>query len=81
MLDEKGFYKRVCQVMETESANEIACRLSLTKHAIYLWKEGAMPGGRVNRVVAQISELTGTSIHWLLTGEGPRARPHSTQKD
>ncbi|PYP87114.1 MAG: hypothetical protein DMF61_10735 [Blastocatellia bacterium AA13] len=70
MLDRTGFYKRVCQALGIDSAPEIGRRLGVTKHAIYLWKKGSMPGYAALRTVARVAELGNTSIQWLLTGEG-----------
>ena len=70
MLDTAGFYKRVCEAMGTDSPVEIARKLGMTRHAAYAWSKGGMPGKSRLGMVARLSMLTGTSIHYLLTGEG-----------
>ena len=70
MLDTAGFYKRVCEAMGTDSPVEIARKLGMTKHAAYAWSKGGMPGKSRLGMVARLSMRTGTSIHYLLTGEG-----------
>ena len=64
--------------MGIDSPPEIGRRLGVTKHAIYLWKKGKMPGYTALRTVARVAELGNISIQWLLTGEGeaPPERKH-----
>lgn len=81
MLDPKGFYKRVCKALGLESAPEIGRRLGLTKHAIYLWKKGKMPGYAALQTVARVAELGNTNIQWLLTGEGEAPKNTLTSQE
>lgn len=69
ILDAKGFFDRVSQVMGTDSAPEIARQLGVTKHTAYAWRDGKMPG--MNRLVNlfKVAEMKGCSIHWLFTGQ------------
>lgn len=48
---------------------EIAKKLDITEQALYKWKNSSPPG---TDTVIGISDLTGFSAHWLLTGEGPK---------
>jgi transcriptional regulator with XRE-family HTH domain len=70
----KGFWDRLQEAFETSKAPEIARRLGLEKQAVYKWRDGSLPA--LDTLLA-ISETTGCSLHWLLTGEGPPKVPLS----
>lgn len=76
LLDSAGFYKRVCEALGLEPGRgtkaQIAKMLDITKSAAGSWEHGEMPGRDSLKNVVRISELTNTSLHWLLTGEGPK---------
>lgn len=73
ILDPQGFFGRVCKVLNAKNAPEIARKLGISKHAVYLWEKGNMPGVNHLRNVARAAEVGGVSLHWLLTGTGPES--------
>jgi len=72
LLDPEGFYQRVCEVTGESLAPDIAKKLGISKHAVYLWQQGKMPGLKGLKNVAKLAESTNTSLEWLLTGTGSR---------
>lgn len=75
-LDSAGFYVRVCEALGVDpgrgSKAKIARILGFTKTTAGSWEKGDMPGAAALHHVAKVSELSGTSLHWILTGEGPK---------
>ena len=68
-LDSKGFFKRVCLALGTESPTEIGRRIGLSKSAIGLWKKGNMPGGATIKGVVSVANVANVSLDWLMTGK------------
>jgi repressor LexA len=68
MLDLEGLWGRIQKALGNEKATVIADKLGITKQSVYRWRDGEMPG---LDNLAKISESSGTSLHWLLTGRGP----------
>lgn len=62
------FWERLQDAFFGANAPEIAKKLDLEKQAVYKWRE-RLPG--LETLIA-ISETTGCSLHWLVTGEGPQ---------
>ena len=73
LLDPEGFFDRVRRAMGTNSVPEIAKKLNISKHAVYFWEKGQMPGLKGLKNVIRIAEVSNTSLEWLLTGNGPSA--------
>jgi len=64
-----GFIQRIKVLIADEKPYSWAKRLGISQATFNrLWKEGAIPKGDT---LLLISEKTGVSIDWLLTGEGP----------
>ena len=66
---EEGLWGRITEAFGTGDVQAIADKLSLSYQAVYKWKQGKAPGQETLR---QIAGLTGSSIHWLMTGWGTR---------
>ena len=64
-----GFEERLRQAFSNASISEIAVKLDLSYHGARNYFGGRIPSAEK---LKQISELTGCSIHWLLTGHGPK---------
>jgi transcriptional regulator with XRE-family HTH domain len=64
-----GFDQRLRQAFLNAPISEIAAKLELSYHGARNYFEGRIPSAEK---LKQISELTGYSIHWLLTGQGPK---------
>ena len=62
-----GFWERVAIAFGTERAGVIARKLGLTYNAVRKWKGGEVPA--LNTLL-EIKRLTGSSLDWLLFGEG-----------
>jgi transcriptional regulator with XRE-family HTH domain len=75
-LDTEHFFDRVCDAMgliRRYGINaEIARKLDISKTAVGYWAEGKVPGADALKNLLKISESSGASLHWLLTGEGPK---------
>jgi repressor LexA len=69
-LDPKGFFNRICEALGAQNAPDVARKLGISKHAVYLWANGKMPGLNGLKNVIKIAELSGASLYWLLTGQG-----------
>ena len=65
------FWTRVVAVFETDKVQEIADSVGISYQSVRNWKLGELPG--INMLM-QIAALRNVSIHYLLTGEGPRSR-------
>lgn len=63
-----AFGERVSRAFDTKKPAVIAKRLAITYQGARNYLDGKMPS--IEKLV-QISDSTGYSIHWLLTGEGP----------
>jgi hypothetical protein len=63
------FWKRVTQAFETDEVQKIANKVGLKYQSVRKWKLGKSIG--LDNLV-RIRNLTGSSIDWLLTGEGPQ---------
>lgn len=63
-------YKRLLEAFGTDNSAEIARQLNLKRQAIYRWRDGKNDPSI--SALLLISKKTGASLHWLLTGQGPR---------
>jgi len=76
-----GFGERLKDAFEYAPIGDIAQQLKLTYHAVRNYTQGRVPAPEV---LIQIHDLTGCSIHWLLTGQGPKriaGSVHPIKKD
>jgi transcriptional regulator with XRE-family HTH domain len=64
-----SLWSRIAEAFEGLSVQDIADRLGLSYHSVYKWQHGKHPG---LDTLIRISEVTSCSIHWLLTGTGPK---------
>jgi chromosome partitioning protein len=63
------FGLRLREAFKGASQTEIARQLGLSNSAVTNYVEGRIPPAET---LTKIAELTGYSIHWLITGEGPK---------
>lgn len=67
------FFQRLVEAFGTDNSAEIARQLNLERQAVYRWRDGKnIPS---IETLLLISEKTGTSLHWLITGQGPKFVP------
>ncbi len=66
--DPADVWGRIKSILEAETAPEIARKLGLTKQSVYEWPK-KLPG--LDSLLA-IARSGNASLHWLLTGEGPK---------
>lgn len=67
--NEANFGLRLRDAFKGVSQTEIARQLGLSNSAVSNYVEGRIPPAET---LTKIAGLTGYSIHWLITGEGPR---------
>lgn len=67
--DKAGFGVRLREAFPGASQTQIARQLDLSNSAVNNYVEGRIPPAEM---LVKIADLTGYSIHWLITGEGPR---------
>lgn len=67
-FDHSGFWKRLLIAFETANAAEISRKIGLERQSLYKWREGVNQPS-LDSLIA-ISQKTGRSLHWLLTGHG-----------
>lgn len=76
LLDSTNFFDRVCSALGIPNVYGAKAKVAeitgISKTAVGLWDKGEMPGKESLQNLARISELSGTSLHWLLTGEGEK---------
>jgi transcriptional regulator with XRE-family HTH domain len=62
------FWERLVLAFENATPSEISERLPFSRAGLYKWRSGdSLPDGQT---LLLISNKTGVSLHWLLTGEG-----------
>lgn len=75
-LETKKFFNRVCDALGFANVygvkTKIADELDISSSAVGLWEKGEVPGTDALKNVLKVAESSGTSIHWLLTGEGEK---------
>jgi hypothetical protein len=64
-----GLWERIQQALGTSGAPETARIMGLAKPSVYDWQKGKMPG---LDTLIRIARMGNVSLHWLITGEGPR---------
>jgi len=62
-------FNRICEALEVTKAAEVADKLGITEGSVSQWKK---TGKIALKTYVRISELSNTSVHWLLTGEGEK---------
>lgn len=71
-LKDPDFHARLILIIKDEQPFTWAARVGISKGAFHrIWNEGTVPGPDH---LKRISQTTGVSIDWLLTGEGPLLR-------
>lgn len=68
-IDSIGFWERLQEVFSGANAPEIARLTGRTKQTVYRWRDGQLPD---LDVLTEISESRQVSLHWLVTGTGPK---------
>lgn len=68
-IDSSGFWDRLQEVFSGANAPEIARLTGRTKQTVYRWRDGQLPD---LDILADIAESRGVSLHWLVTGKGPK---------
>jgi len=66
-LELSGLFERIKTAFGTDSLSEIAKALDIVPQSVYQWQKRNPPS--ISTLI-KISDLTGTSIHWLITGQG-----------
>jgi transcriptional regulator with XRE-family HTH domain len=66
-----GFGVRLATAFQGRTTKQVAEALGVTYYGARNYLEGRVPGPAM---LLKISDVTGCSIHWLLTGEGPPSR-------
>jgi len=69
MSDPSDVWGRVKEVLGAGNAPEVARKLSITKQSVYEWQK-KLPGLENLFLIARSGNA---SLHWLLTGEGPKS--------
>lgn len=73
-FDNVGFWTRLLSAFGTDNAAEISRHLGLERQSLYKWRDGINQPS-LDSLIA-ISEKTGRSLHWLLTGHGQEYISH-----
>lgn len=68
-VEKDSTFTRILQAFNAKTATEVAEKLNLTPQAVSKWNKD---GGMKFSTLRLISDQTGVSIHWLLTGKGER---------
>lgn len=71
------FGARLSEAFNNVGIGEISRKLGLSYHAARNYLKGRVPGPEV---LLSISNVTQCSIHWLLTGEGPKRALHLAEE-
>lgn len=72
----QNVWERIQDVLHLETAPEIARKLGLAAQSVYDWKKGKLPG---LDMLLKISETGNASLHWLVTGSGPKRLDRATE--
>jgi transcriptional regulator with XRE-family HTH domain len=69
-IDREKLFSRIMEASESRTAANLAEKLNITRQAVYGWRDGKnLP--ELDKII-EISNVTRTSLHWLLTGEGSK---------
>lgn len=69
MEDQPGFGLRLREVFGNAKNVDIARKLGVSQAGVKNYLKGRVPGADT---LVLIADLTGCSVHWLLTGKGPK---------
>jgi SOS regulatory protein LexA len=69
-LDQNAFWKRILEAFNTDNLAEIARKLNISSQSVYKWRD-AKSRPDIDTLL-EISTLTNSSLHWLLTGRGQK---------
>jgi transcriptional regulator with XRE-family HTH domain len=61
---------RIQEAFGSQTAAEIARKLNIERQSVYKWRDGKNAPD-LDRLY-EISHVTGSSLHWLITGQGPK---------
>lgn len=70
-MEDAVFWERIVEAFGTDKIPEIAKKINLTYYAVRKWKHGRLPG---LDALLKISDMTDSSVQWLITGEGPKSK-------
>lgn len=69
-IDRESLFGRIMEAFGSRTAANLAEKLNITRQSVYGWRDGKnLP--ELEKLV-EISNVTNTSLHWLLTGEGSK---------
>lgn len=68
-IENTNLFERIRGALNAKNAAEVAEMLGITEQAITRWKKD---GGVKIQTLNLVFELSGVSIHWLLTGKGEK---------
>lgn len=68
-VEKDSVFARILNAFNAKTATEVADRLGISPQAVSKWNND---GGMKFTTLNLISEQTGVSIHWLLTGQGEK---------
>lgn len=75
-LETEHFFDRVCEALGYENKygvkSKIATQIKVSKTTVGAWESGKVPGAEGLKNLLEVAKLSGASLHWLLTGEGPQ---------
>ncbi|MDQ3821040.1 MAG: helix-turn-helix domain-containing protein, partial [Acidobacteriota bacterium] len=71
-------WERIQQAIGSSGAPETARIMGLAKPSVYDWQKGKMPG---LDTLIRIARMGNVSLHWLITGEGPRTIDPSQKEE
>lgn len=72
----QNVWERIQDLLHLETAPEIARKLGLAPQSVYDWKKGKLPG---LDTLLKICETGNASLHWLVTGQGPKRIDRATE--
>ena len=74
----QSVWERIQDLLHLETAPEIARKLGLAPPSVYDWKKGKLPS---LDTLLRIAELGNASLHWLVTGKGPKWIDRATEME
>lgn len=71
-FDLEETYQRIIESFGTANAAEIGRQVGKERQSVYKWRDGKSRPDI--ETLVEIARVTNSSLHWLLTGEGPKSR-------
>jgi transcriptional regulator with XRE-family HTH domain len=69
-IDRENLFSRIMEAFGSRTAANLAEKLNITRQSVYGWRDGKnLP--ELDKLL-EISNVTNTSLHWLITGEGSK---------